>query len=192
MIIRLRDARDGDAWRQFAEIYQPVVFRLARRMGMQDADAAEATQEVLLRLTQVVNQWEPDRSKGTFRAWLYRVARNVMIRFLQNRDKQAQATGDSGFQQYLQDGFDPSCQQSVLFDFEWKRQSFAWASQRIRGDFEEKTWQAFWRTFVEDMPVATIAAQLGMTRGAVYVARSRIIKRLRIEVQRLAYLELET
>lgn len=186
LIIRLRDAHDTEAWREFTEIYEPLVYRLARTMGMQDADAAEATQEVLFRLVQVVTQWEPDRSKGTFRGWLHRVARNVMIRFLQNRNKQTQATGDSEVHRLLQQTADRSSKESTVYDIEFKKQVFAWAVTRIRSGFEEPTWHAFWRTFVEDQSVAEVAEELGMTHGAVYIARSRVLKRLRAEVQRQA------
>ena len=74
---------------------------------------------------------------------------------------------------------------SALFDLEYRRQVFAVAAQRARGHFQETTWQAFWRTGVEGRDVAAVAAELGLSPGALYVARSRVMARLRQEIDRI-------
>ena len=79
----------------------------------------------------------------------------------------------------------PNGDQSDLFDSEYKRQTFRWAAERVRGEFEDKTWQAFWLTSVEEEPIKQAARALGLSAGAVYVARSRVMSRLRKTVQRL-------
>jgi RNA polymerase sigma-70 factor (ECF subfamily) len=183
LILRLQDAGDARAWREFVEIYQPLVYRLARHFGMQHADALEATQEVMLHLTTVVSKWQPDAARGTFRGWLFRVARNVMCRFLEVRARQPAASGDSSHFRMLQQTVDPTDQEPSVFDNEFRRQVFAWAIRKVRDEFELQTWQAFWRSFVEQEPIAVVATSLDMSKGAVYVARSRVMKRLRQEVQ---------
>ena len=95
LILSLRDRNDQQAWQEFVELYQPMIEMLATRLGMQKSDVHDATQEVLVHLTRVVDQWEPSRQQGnvTFRGWLYRVARNVMVRILKRRRRQELATG---------------------------------------------------------------------------------------------------
>ena len=82
LIGRLADADNADAWNEFAQIYQPLIFRIARQRGLQHADASEVTQDVLTRVAKAVDGWDPDRSKGTFRGWLYRITRNVSVDYL--------------------------------------------------------------------------------------------------------------
>ena len=76
-------------------------------------------------------------------------------------------------------------EESALFDVEYKRQTFRWAAERIRGQFEDKTWRAFWLSSVEGEPIKQTAQALGLSTGAVYVARSRVMARLRETVEGL-------
>lgn len=183
LILRLRNRDDLDAWQQFTEIYQPLVFRLARRKGFQDSDAADVAQEVLLRVAGAVERFDPDASRGSFRGWLFQIARNLMITFLQKDQKRPIAGGPEQLVALIENQADPSSLESRLFDEEYERQVFAWATQRIRSLFQDSTWQAFQRTAIEQESAAGVAAELGMTVGAVYIARSRVMKRLREEVQ---------
>jgi RNA polymerase sigma-70 factor (ECF subfamily) len=184
LLIRLRDARDHQAWSEFLEIYEPLIYRLARRNGFQDADAREVTQEVLLAVANAIDRWDPDPARGSFRGWLFRIARNLMINFLTKQRRQPQAAGDTDFNRLLQEQPAAGSNESAYFDQEYKRQTFRWAAQQIRRDFREHTWRAFWRTCVEGQGVKEVAADLNMSVGAVYVARSRVIAGLRKKVER--------
>lgn len=183
LIGQLSDAENVDAWTEFAQLYQPLIFRIARRRGLQHADAAEVTQEVLTRVAKAVEGWDPDRSKGTFRGWLYRITRNVTIDYLRKAGRQPiNMNALSGFP--VGDFADPSSEHSREFQQEYQKQVFLWAARRIQLEFKPNTWQAFWKTAVEGSPVQQIASELQMTTGAIYVARSRVMKRLSEEVQK--------
>ena len=179
LLLRLRDPANERAWGEFLAIYRPVILRLARRFGLQDADAHELMQEVLLAVARAVNGWEPDRGRGSFRGWLFRVARNRTVTLLARRRRQA-VTGGTEIQQVLaehpeRETDDPS---QLLLDEE-RRQLFRTAAERIRSQFEPATWQAFWLTSVEGRPPRLVAEEVGLSPGAVYVARSRVMARLR-------------
>jgi RNA polymerase sigma-70 factor (ECF subfamily) len=184
MILRLRDADDAAAWQEFVEIYQPLIFRLARAKGLQDADAGDLTQEVLTRVARSVSRWNPDPTLGTFRGWISRITRNLVIEFLRARHRLPAATGDSGVRRLFEQQIQPGAE-SELFDLEYERQVFSWAANKLMSAFTKNTWQAFWLTAVENRPVPDVARQLGMSSGAVYIARSRIMARLRESVQRV-------
>lgn len=185
LLLRLRDARDDRAWTEFLEIYEPLVYRLVRRNGFQDADAQEVTQEVLLAVSKAIENWDPDPAKGSFRAWLFRIARNLMINFLTKQGRHPQGSGDTDFNRLLSEQPAPDSQQTAYFDQEYKRQTFRWAAEQVRGEFHEKTWQAFWRSCVDGKEVKQVADELEMSAGSIYVARSRVMAKLRAKIERL-------
>jgi RNA polymerase sigma factor (sigma-70 family) len=185
LLLRLREPRDERAWLEFWEIYQPLIYRLARRRGIQDADAHEITQDVLLAVARAVETWQPDPNCGSFRGWLNRVTRNLTVNLVLRQQRRPQSTGNVDFQKLLEEiPIDP--EESAVFDHEHKRQMFQWAALQIRGEFRETSWLAFWRTTVEGQDVAIVAEQLGVTSGVVYVSRSRIMARLRKKVQEVS------
>ncbi|MDB4533870.1 sigma-70 family RNA polymerase sigma factor [Vicingaceae bacterium] len=185
LILRLQDPADHAAWSQFAEIYEPLIARMATQMGMQPADVAESTQEVLMHLTSVVRQWQPREQTGSFRSWLRRVARNVMIRFLQTRDHRCMGTGDTGVHKQLAENSNRLGFESQLYDIEFRHQVFGWVVNKIEKDFQQPTWQAFWLTMVENRPIKEVANEIQVSVGAVYIARSRVMRRLQNEVKKL-------
>src|SRR5579872_3149949 len=110
LLVRLRDASDGEAWQEFVHLYAPVVYGFARKRGLQDADAADVMQEVLRSVSSAVARLEYDPVRGTFRGWLFTVTRNKVLNFLDSSNRRVQGSGDSGIQERLEqhaDG-DPS------------------------------------------------------------------------------------
>ena len=186
LLLRLRDPQDHQAWTEFLAIYEPLIYRLVTRNGFQDADARELTQDVLLAVAGAIDRWNPDPQRGSFRGWLFRIARNLMINFLAKRRQRPLAIGDTDFNRLLNEQLAPESDESRYFDQEYKRQTFHWAAEQIRPEFQENTWQAFWQTCVDGTAVKEAAAKLNMSVGSIYVSRSRVMARLRKEIERVA------
>lgn len=156
LLLRLRDARDSAAWAQFVDVYAPLVYGFGRRHGLQDADAADLTQDVLRAVAAAAGRLEYDPERGSFRGWLFTIARNKLRNFLAARQRQVQGSGDTGIQRQLQE--QPDAAESGEWDREYEQRLFAWAAEQVRGGFEDATWQAFWQTAVDGKKPAEAAA----------------------------------
>jgi RNA polymerase sigma factor (sigma-70 family) len=182
LLVRIRDSGDRDAWRQFVELYAPLIYGLARRRGLQDADAADLTQEVLRTVASRRMNYDPQR--GTFRGWLYTVARNRISDFLDRRHRQEQPGGGTAADELLNE--QPARDdESDRWDRDYEQRIFNWAAEQVRGEFEEKTWQAFWKVAVDGLSGEEAGRELGLSVGAVYVAKSRVLARLKRQVREL-------
>ena len=183
LIVKLRDPSDTAAWHEFVANYGPLVYGLARRKGLQDADANDLCQEVFRAVAGAVDRWDPAR--GSFRGWLSRIARNLLINFLTRQRHQPRGSGTTSVQDLLeaQPAADPSA--TALFEAEYEKHLFLWAAAEVRGELVTTTWQAFWQTGVEGRPPQKVAAELKLSVGAVYAARSRVLARLRRRIEKL-------
>src|SRR5713101_315098 len=98
LLVRLRDRQDHAAWSEFVRLYAPLVYRFARRRGLQDADAADLMQEVLRSVSGAMGRLNYDPGRGSFRGWLYTITRNKLNTFLTRQKRQVLGTGESGMQ----------------------------------------------------------------------------------------------
>ena len=185
LLVRVRDARDNQAWSQFVAIYAPLVYGFARRRGLQDADAADLAQEVLRRVAGAVRGLEYDPDRGTFRGWLFTVVGNELRKFAQKQQRPGRGTGDTDALHRLAAQPAPEENHSAEWDDEYERRLFSYAAEQVRGDFQESTWQAFWRTAVEGQAAKPVAEALGLTVAAVYLAKGRVMARLKEQVRML-------
>jgi RNA polymerase sigma factor (sigma-70 family) len=185
LLARLRDPRDERAWAEFVAIYTPLIDRLARAKGLQSADAADLAQEVFRAVAGAIERFDPDPARGSFRSWLFRIARNLMINLLAARRVRPQATGDSEVQELLARAPAPDGAETAFFDVEYRRRVFYWAADRVRDEFRPSTWQAFWLTAVEGQDARTAAQASGISVGAVYIARSRVMARLKSIIEQV-------
>ncbi len=183
LIVKLRDPSDKTAWSEFVALYEPLVYRLARQKGLQDADAHDLCQEVFRAVAQAVDRWEQGR--GSFRGWLSRIARNLLINFLTRRQFQFRGSGATSVMELLDALPAHDLSASALFEAEYQRRVFQWAADDVRGEFTPSTWQAFWQTAVEDRSPSQVAVELGLSVGAVYIARSRVLARLKNRIEKL-------
>jgi RNA polymerase sigma factor (sigma-70 family) len=180
LLVRLRDAADGLAWGQFVNLYGPLIFRYGQRQGLQEADAADLTQEVLSRLAQSLPGWHYDPDRGAFRGWLFTVVRNQFRKLLQRRGRHVQSTGDTTAQRALLEQAAPDG--ADAWNEEYRRRLFTWAAEQVRPEIDATAWQAFWLTGVEGQPAKEAASRLGMTVAAVYMAKSRILARIKEQI----------
>jgi RNA polymerase sigma factor (sigma-70 family) len=182
LLVRLRDAADGEAWREFVALYAPLVFTLAKKRGLQEADAANVAQEVFLKVSMAIKEFEYDPHRGAFRGWFLTLARNGLHDYIARRKQQCRGSGNSATLALLEELPCPEDEKAV-WEREYEQRVFAWAVERVRPGFKETTWQAFWQTAVEGKSGEEAARALGMTVGAVYVAKCRVQARLRAEIQ---------
>jgi RNA polymerase sigma-70 factor (ECF subfamily) len=185
LLARLGDPHDRAAWQQFVALYGRLVYAFARQHGLQDADAADLTQDVFLAVARTAGRWQYDAGRGSFRGWLYGVTRNQFARFLRRRQSQPVGSGDSNAHQRLAEEPSPGPDPDAAWEQEFQQQAFRLAAAAVQGHFAPTTWQAFWRTAVEGRAAAVVAAELGLSVGAVYVARSRVLARLVEHIQEM-------
>jgi RNA polymerase sigma-70 factor (ECF subfamily) len=179
LIRRLPNAADVEAWEVFVEIYEPLLFRIARGRGMQPADAEDFVQEVLMAVARNIERWVANEDRGSFRAWLFRIAFNLAVNFLTRAKHQRLGTGDSRIAQLLEEQPASSADSSELFRREYRRELFRWAADRVREQVAEQQWMVFWLTSVEERAIAEVAEKFAVSVGSIYIARSRITKRIR-------------
>lgn len=185
LLVRLRDAGDAGAWQEFVRLYAPVIYGFARNRGLQDADAADLMQEVLRSVAGAAQRLDYDPARGSFRGWLFTITRNKVFSFLDSRSRRVQGSGDSRVQQRLEEHADPDGTMSAVWEADYQRAQLARAMERVRGEFQSATWEAFLQTAVHGRAPAQVAASVGLSAGAIYVAKSRIIARLRKEIERM-------
>jgi RNA polymerase sigma-70 factor (ECF subfamily) len=181
LVLRLRDSQDEEAWRLFVDLYTPLVYGYARKRGLQDADAADLSQEVLTAVAGAVGRLEYDPVRGAFRNWVFTIARRKLANWRAARRNQLRGTGDPETRQLLEQC--PVPEEETNWETEWQRRVFAWACEEARRNVTDVTWQAFWKTAIEELPGKQVAADLGLSVGAVYLARKRVLTRLKELIQ---------
>jgi RNA polymerase sigma-70 factor (ECF subfamily) len=171
LLERLRRPADQDAWERFVQLYTPLLYSWAHRRGLQDQDAADLVQDVLLILVRKLPEFAYDRHKS-FRGWL----RTILLNRWRNRQRLPPA-------EPLQDIADPAGPDvaEMFAETEYRRRLVERALELMRTDFEPVTWKAFWEFHVAGRAAAEVAAELGLRPGSVYMAKARVLQRLREE-----------
>ncbi|MEL7497621.1 MAG: sigma-70 family RNA polymerase sigma factor [Planctomycetota bacterium] len=177
LLMRVKDSEDALAWSQFADLYGPLIFRYGKRKGFQDADAADLMQDVLGRVAQSIGKFDYDPSVGRFRSWLFLISRQAISGLLKKRDRQPIGTGGSRVAELIADL--PAEQDESIWESDYRQHLLNWAMEKIQGQFAESTWRAFCETAINNNPAQLVADSLGMSIGAVYIAKSRVTQRLK-------------
>lgn len=166
------------------ELYTPLVFGNCRRAGLPEADAADVAQEVMVAVARAIRTFEYDRARGSFRSWLLSVTRSKLCRFVSRRDRQPRALTDTAGLDALE--APASGDEQAAWEREYQQLVFERAAARVRGEVKNVTWQAFWKTGIENRPGQEVAHELGLKLGWVYVAKKRVLERLQAVVAELA------
>lgn len=184
LIVQLRTGPDHAAWHEFARLYGPVIYGFARKRGLQDADAADLMQDVMRSVSSAISRLDYDQAKGTFRGWLFTITRNKIFNFLSARKIRPQGSGDTTTNKLLEtkpDGDDGD----EVWELEYRRRLTALAMEKVQKEFQENTWRAFRLTAIDGASAGEAAKETGLSTGAVYVAKSRVLARLKDEVDAL-------
>jgi RNA polymerase sigma-70 factor (ECF subfamily) len=182
LLANIQSLENREAWAEFVQIYRPVVYRMARRRGMQDADAQDLSQDVLVRVSKAIDRWEP-QSGIRFRHWLRKIASNAIATAVTKSKPRGIVVGLEA-DHILAETPEVSAARSEL-DAECFRERYLRAATIVKVDVSPVTWAAFEQTVVQGRSCEEAAESLGKSLGTIYAARSRILKRLQIEVQRL-------
>jgi RNA polymerase sigma-70 factor (ECF subfamily) len=195
LLLRAR-GQDPEAWRRLTYLYLPVVLEWARRAGLRPEDAEDVGQEVFRTVALKLADFRRDRPGDTFRGWLWTIAQSKLRDHWRRRKARGNVAAAGGtdaqiqlaqfpFEEEPADSADPAAAAAAARGTpgaEESRGLYRRGLELIRAEFAERTWQAFWKVTVDERPVADVAAELGMSPGAVYVAKSRVLRRLRDEL----------
>ncbi len=184
LLLKIRNAEDEAAWERFVKIYTPLVFGYCRKRGLQEADASDVAQEVMRTVAQAITRFDYNQSKGTFRGWLLTVTRNKLLKHFTKIQKQPIGSGRSTIQAQLE--ATPNADETNHWNHEYQQRLFQWAASEVKNEFSEKTWAAFWKTAVENQSGQETAKHLEMSVGAIYIAKSRVIARIREQIESIS------
>jgi RNA polymerase sigma-70 factor (ECF subfamily) len=175
-------AGDRQAWERFADLYGPLVYRWCRETGLKDEDAADVVQEVFGTAAVRVAEFQRPEKGGGLRSWLRAITRNKIGDLFRRLSKHAQAEGGTAALERLQQVPEPSELSTTSSQPREDAMVTHRSLQHVQSEFEERTWQAFLALTVEGRAPADVAEDLGMTLRAVYKAKSRVLCRLRQEL----------
>jgi RNA polymerase sigma-70 factor (ECF subfamily) len=176
-------ADDAAAWDRLVALYAPLVFSWCRRWDLQDQDTADIFQEVFQAVAKHIHSFRKDRPGDTFRGWLRTITHNKVHDHFRRLGREPGGVGGTDAQTRLAQVPAPApAEEDAPGDVEAERGLFYRGLDLIRAEFEDRTWQAFWRTAVEGQAPRDVGAELGMSPGAVRVAKCRVLQRLREEL----------
>jgi RNA polymerase sigma-70 factor (ECF subfamily) len=177
-------AADKAAWERLITLYAPLVAHWCRRWALPEQDLADVLQDVFQAVAAALGRFRKERAGDTFRGWLHAIALNKVRDHWRRLGRQPVGAGGSDAQRRLAEFPGPGQPEgdSSAPEAAGERALFFRALELIRAEFAERTWQAFWRTAVEDRAPREVAAELSMSPGAVRVAKSRVLHRLREEL----------
>jgi RNA polymerase sigma-70 factor (ECF subfamily) len=175
LLERLRQPASDHAWERFVELYAPLLYYWARRTGCQKPDAEDLVQEVLLLLMCKMPEFRYDQQQS-FRAWLRTVSHNCW-RNLRRRAELPRAAGTPDL-----DELPATDEADAFWEEEYRQRLVGRALELMQAEFQPATWRACWECVVNGKPAAEVGRTLGISIGAVYMAKSRVLSRLRQEL----------
>jgi RNA polymerase sigma-70 factor (ECF subfamily) len=173
-------ANDARGWERLVALYAPLVFHWCRRHDLQESDAADVAQEVFRAVLTHVGSFRKEKPTDTFRGWLRAIFHSKVHDLFRQRGREPAGAGGSDAQAFMAQRPGPIVpEENDPEEAPAERELLSRALALLRGEFEERTWKAFWHTTVEGRAATDVAADLGMSSGAVRVAKCRVLHRLR-------------
>jgi RNA polymerase sigma factor (sigma-70 family) len=190
LLSRLKNWNNQDAWQEFFDTYWRLIYSVARKAGLDDAEAQDAVQDTILSVAKEMADFKYDKSKGSFKGWLKVVTKRRVMDLLRKRYRQLAAgqvnIDATGIMDSLPDQAGPCCPElDDVWEEEWQRRLLEVAFERVKRTSPPRQFQMFELLHLQRLPVADIAKTLGVSRIAIHVAAHRIRKLLKIEVRRL-------
>ena len=179
LLLRVRDCRDQESWREFFHIYQPLLYRYARIRGLSRENSEEVTQQCLALLTEKMPSFEYVREKGGFKHWLRRIANNKVNDMFKKRCVPIAQSGD--FKRPQERELSPD----EVWERQWQKRHMHYCLDLIRSEVAESTYRAFDYHVIQEWPVKKVADTLNISVDQVYTAKSRITRRLRNKMREL-------
>jgi RNA polymerase sigma-70 factor (ECF subfamily) len=184
LLVRLK-ANEPEAWRRLVRLYYPLVRKWCQRSGLKHEDAADVAQEVFRALAGNVARFRYEKGQTSFRAWMYGItSRQLLAHWRQQKQRPVAAGGSEAHQRFAELaewGPDEVNGDSAVFPADERHEVLRRALRMMRDGVASHTWEAFWRSVVEGQAPADIAADLGVSVNAVYIAKARMLSRLREE-----------
>jgi RNA polymerase sigma-70 factor (ECF subfamily) len=181
----LRDVSDAAAWNRLVDLYSPLIRGWLRRHGAALGDVDDVVQEVLTVVVRRFPEFRRQPRTGSFRAWLRTITANCLRDHWRRSNKQPAAVGGSDFGEIINQLTDSHSGISKQWDREHDEHVTRYLLERIRPDFSPQTWRAFQRFAMDGLSADQVAAELGMTANAVFIAKSRVMSSLRKQGQGL-------
>ena len=178
LLLKVQAGDDPNAWDEFVAVYRPIVYRLARRRGLQDADAEDLAQQVLISIARSIEGWQKRDESIRFRHWLRRVAKNAILHIL-TRGPKERAAGSTSVQEFLNQQGDDDSGLARELELEYRREIFFRAAALVKSEIATDSWKVFELAVIEVISIDQVAATLGYCVGAVYGVRSRVIMGIR-------------
>jgi len=179
LLIRIRDPDAADAWSEFHDLYAPLIYRYARRRGLNRDDADDVRSECYRAIVQQIETFHYDKAKGGFKAWLRTIVdRRVTDLFRKKREQQA----NTGVLGQLEDAHSSPAE---VWETEWKNQHLKHCVEELRGEVSRRTFEAFTIVVIQGRPVAEACDELGMNPNQIYKARARMLRRVRDKMAEL-------
>lgn len=183
LIAQIQNAADADAWREFVDLYAPVVHNYCRRRGLQFADAQNIAQEVFSHVSRAIGTFEFDSARGRFRNWLGLITHQQMLKYGARQARPGRGVGE-GRGEAILETFDGEA--AAIWTETVNAHIYARAVERVRQDTDAEVWQAFHRVWENEERPGDVAREMGKAPQWVYQCKHRVIRRLKQEIERMA------
>ena len=179
LLQHLRDSADGLAWDRMHQIYAPLLKAWLRKYNLQDNDVQDIAQDVLMTLSREIASFEHNGRTGAFRTWVRGIMVNRLRTFWRAKPRRTVASDDSEFEQRLAELADPASEMSKVWNLEHDQHVLRELLSLVESEFETTTWSAFLMVTFDGVEAKAVGQKLGISRNAVFIAKSRVLSRLR-------------